>query len=179
MDLVVNAPLATTSRSMTTGRIDVVTGSVAPVTGTGAYARTPARATVTMSDRVSLQPDETENAAAEYYIPDDLTTVLDLVRAHGIQLRQLTQSTRAVEQFVATGPIDAGMVDGHAMRRLAGTWQPAPGVVVPIGTWVVRMNQRLSRLAFSLLEPASSDGLVAWNVIDPSTLKTYPILRKR
>jgi hypothetical protein len=65
------------------------------------------------------------------------------------------------------------------MRRLAGTWQPAPGVVVPIGTWVVRMNQRLSRLAFSLLEPASSDGLVAWNVIDPSTLKTYPILRKR
>jgi hypothetical protein len=43
------------------------------------------------------------------------------------------------------------------------------------------MNQPLARLAFYLLEPASDDGLTAWNALDEylKDAKTYPILRKR
>jgi hypothetical protein len=41
------------------------------------------------------------------------------------------------------------------------------------------MDQPLARLAFYLLEPASDDGLVAWNYLDEQLkdAKTYPILR--
>ena len=43
------------------------------------------------------------------------------------------------------------------------------------------MNQPLARLAFYLLEPASDDGLVAWNFLDEQLkdAKTYPILRRK
>jgi hypothetical protein len=110
-----------------------------------------------------------------------LTTVVDLLRKHGIQLRQLTLSTRGVEQFTIAGAETSSVVDGHALKRLTGEWQPAGAVIVPAGSWVVRMNQRLARLAFSLIEPTSNDGFVAWSVLDSALAgaKTYPILRKR
>jgi hypothetical protein len=37
---------------------------------------------------------------------------------------------------------------------------------VPEGTAYVAMDQPLGRLAFSLLEPRSDDGLVAWALLD-------------
>jgi hypothetical protein len=47
--------------------------------------------------------------------------------------------------------------------------------------WEIGMNQPLARLAFYLLEPASDDGLVAWNVLDDplKDAKMYPILRRK
>jgi hypothetical protein len=52
---------------------------------------------------------------------------------------------------------------------------------VPGATWEVPLNQPLSRLAFYLLEPASDDGLVAWNALDDQLqdAKDYPIARKK
>jgi hypothetical protein len=86
-----------------------------------------------------------------------------------------------VDQFVILGESPASLVDGHPMRHLLGEWQAATGFTAPPGMWVVRSNQKAARLAFSLLEPASSDGLVAWGVLDDALrgAKTYPILRKR
>jgi hypothetical protein len=54
-------------------------------------------------------------------------------------------------------------------------------VTVPKGAWEVPMTQPLARLAFYLLEPASDDGLVNWNVLDDQLkdAKVYPILRKK
>ena len=51
---------------------------------------------------------------------------------------------------------------------------------VPAGAYRVPMTQRLARLAFYLLEPASNDGLVTWNVLDEA-LKSgrSPVLRTR
>ena len=50
---------------------------------------------------------------------------------------------------------------------------------IPAGTIVVPMNQPLARLAFTLLEPRSDDGVVNWNVLDEALEKekTYPIRR--
>jgi hypothetical protein len=52
---------------------------------------------------------------------------------------------------------------------------------VPKGALEVSMTQPLARLAFYLIEPASDDGLVTWNVLDDQLkdAKTYPILRKK
>jgi hypothetical protein len=37
---------------------------------------------------------------------------------------------------------------------------------LPPGTAYVPLDQALGRLAFSLLEPRSDDGLVAWAILD-------------
>jgi hypothetical protein len=67
------------------------------------------------------------------------------------------------------------------MRKIEGKWDAAAGVTVPRGAFEVSMTQPLARLAFYLLEPASDDGLVAWNFLDDQLkdAKTYPILRKK
>jgi hypothetical protein len=46
----------------------------------------------------------------------------------------------------------------------------------------IRTDQPLGRLVFYLLEPASDDGLVAWNYLDDQVKQDtalYPILRRK
>jgi hypothetical protein len=178
-EMMVGATLATGWQPMlaTSRPISVPRGMVTPTAGASSFERAPSTPAEAL-DRTGLQADTTEPMAAEYYIPEDATAVLDILRRHGIQLRQLTQATRGVEQFSVTGSAVVAEIDGHSMEKLTGTWQPAPGVAVPIGAWVVRMNQRLARVAFTLVEPASNDGLVAWGILR-NTDTSYPILRKR
>jgi hypothetical protein len=128
-----------------------------------------------------------EDVAAEYYVPAGATKAIDLLRAHGVQLSPVSQPVSGVEQFVITSnttlPVRQNSIDtgAHALRRLEGSWQPAADARVPAGSWVVRMNQPLGRLAFYLLAPTSDDGLVNWNVLDDLIKdgEPYPILRKR
>lgn len=73
------------------------------------------------------------------------------------------------------------MFEGHAIRKLQGKWGMKPDMKPGGVWWEIRMDQPLGRLAFHLLEPASDDGLVAWNGLD-GQLKdatTYPIFRTR
>jgi hypothetical protein len=92
----------------------------------------------------------------------------------------VTQQVTGVEQFTIASNGPAQNFEGHAMRKIDGKWDAAPGVSVPRGALEVSMTQPLARLAFYLLEPASDDGLVAWNVLDDQLkdAKTYPVLRK-
>src|SRR5262249_26824340 len=105
----------------------------------------------------------------------------DLLRAHGIQMRRSPQVTGGVERFAIDSSANYQTFEGHNMRRLEGKWEPSAEPVLPAGYWMVPMNQPLARLAFYLLEPASDDGLVNWNVLDDELrdAKAYPILRKR
>ncbi len=52
-------------------------------------------------------------------------------------------------------------------------------MTLPESTVVVRVHQPLGRLAFTLLEPRSDDGVVDWNVLDDvlAGAKAYPITR--
>ena len=123
----------------------------------------------------------------EYYIPASAIKALELLRAHGVQMRKTTVATKGLEQFAitantqrpATNSIDTG---SHGLRSLDGTWA-ATDVTAPIGSFAVAMNQKLARLAFYLLEPKSDDGLTAWNYLDDvlatEGVKSYPILRKK
>jgi hypothetical protein len=120
-------------------------------------------------------------------VPDAAKSTLELLRAHGIQLRQLTAPVRGVEQFAITSntqraagnSIDLGT---HGLRTLEGAWAAAPDVTVPAGSWAVPMNQPLARLAFYLIAPTSDDGLVTWNFLDDmlgTDVKAYPISRRK
>jgi hypothetical protein len=49
--------------------------------------------------------------------------------------------------------------------------------LVPAGALIVRADQRLARVAATLLEPLSEDGLSTWNFFEDQTGETYPVLR--
>ncbi len=139
-----------------------------------------------MRNGLWFAPTSTEVVAAEYYVPETATKAIELLRAHGIQMRRLTAPVRGVEQFGITGNTQrpaSGSIDtgNHALRTLQGDWQAAADVTVPAGAWAVPMNQPLARLAFYLLAPTSDDGLTTWNALDDLLQdgKVYPITRKR
>ena len=123
-----------------------------------------------MRDQLHFEPASDEIVAAEYFVPASQTAVVELLKKHGIQLRQLTQPTKGAEEFIVT-PAPAGSAPG----RIAGTWQRSTAEV-PTGSWAVRMNQPLSRLAFALLEPTSEDSVATLPGVSDG--KTYPILRR-
>ena len=96
-------------------------------------------------------------------------------------MKAVTRPVQGVQQFTIASNAPGQTFEGHSMRKVEGTWEAQPEVAVPVGAWEVSMRQPLARLAFYLLEPASDDGLVAWNFLDDplKDAKVYPILRKK
>ena len=124
--------------------------------------------------------DGLEVAPASYYVPADLSPVVDLLAAHGVDTEPLEAGvTVDVEQFVIRGTSLAERAfEGHYERTAAGAWEAAERTV-PAGTLAVPVTPRLGRLAFALLEPRSDDGIVNWNFLDERIAagSVYPILR--
>jgi hypothetical protein len=134
-----------------------------------------------MVDERWFEPATTETVPSAYYVPADATKAIGLLEAHGIRLRPVRAAVRGLEQFAIDSNTTAQKFEGHQMRHLEGKWS-ASAAVAPAGSLEVSMTQPLARLAFYLIEPASDDGLVTWNVLDDRLgpeVKTYPILRKR
>ena len=133
-----------------------------------------------MVDMLWFEPATTETGPSAYYVPADATRAIAHLKAHGIQMKAVAQPVSGVEQFSIDASTAGQTFEGHAMRKVEGKWQAAD-VTVPKGAWEVPMTQPLARLAFYLLEPASDDGLVAWNFLDDQLkdAKTYPILRRK
>ncbi len=190
-ETLIGKQLATRGRLRRGGMIGILMGEVeeekSPLSGTMMYRRKDVSKPEQMIDMLWFEPSATEVAASEYYVPAEATQALELLRAHGIQMRRLTQPIKGVEQFAisnnTTRPVQANSIDfgQHALRTLEGAWQAAPDAVAPAGAFAVSLQQPLGRLAFYLLEPASDDGLVTWNYLEDllKDAKTYPIFRKR
>jgi hypothetical protein len=187
---IVGKTLGTRAHIKTGGTVEILMGEVDieknANTGDDMFRRKDITKPVQMTDRLWFEPTTTEVAPSEYYIPATATKALDLLRAHGVQMRALTQPVTGVEQFAITSntarPANGGIDTGsHGLRTLEGRWQAAPAVTVPAGAWAVSLKQPLARLAFYLCEPTSDDGLTTWNFLDDmlTDAKTYPILRKR
>jgi hypothetical protein len=121
-----------------------------------------------MRDQLRFEPATDEVLAAEYFLPADETAIVDLLKHHGIQVRQLTQPTKGVEEFVAASA-------APGTPQAPGGWKPT-AADVPAGSWVVRMNQPLARLAFALLEPTSDESVATFL---RENGKTYTIMRRR
>jgi len=71
--------------------------------------------------------------------------------------------------------------EGHRTVRVEGAWGAAAAFEAPAGSWLVRTDQPLGTFASYVLEPASEDGVVTWNLVDRvlSTRLPYPIMRLR
>ena len=87
---------------------------------------------------------------AEYYVPDGATKALELLRAHGVVMRPVTQPVkrrRAVHdhgQHGASGGTDSIDTGTHALRDARGARGAAAGATVPAGALAVAMNQPLA-----------------------------------
>ena len=115
-----------------------------------------------------------------YVIPDSLNEVVMLLREHGIVLERLKETTTMhVERFAIKENKQAEReFQKHKMRTLEGSYE-SQDQSISAGSYIVEMNQPLSRLIFYLLEPESDDGVVGWNVVDKyyGDGKYYPIVK--
>jgi hypothetical protein len=116
---------------------------------------------------------------AAYYVPAELTAVVERLAAHGVRTERLARArTETVEAFM----IDSTRVaeqpfQGHRERTVFGSYR-AVSRNLPAGTVAVDVAQPLGRLAFYLLEPRSDDGLLNWGFMDDALSDGYPITRR-
>jgi hypothetical protein len=191
-EALVGKTMATAARIKQEGTMPILMGEVEdevnPVNGACMARRKDVLKAETVNNGLWFAPTTTEDVATEYYVPASATKAIELLRSHGIQLREVKQELKGVEAFTIAGntqrPANNGIDTGaHGLRTLTGSWAPAADATVPAGSFAVAMNQPLARLAFYLLAPTSDDGLVAWNYLDDvlgdQAVKVYPILRKK
>jgi hypothetical protein len=183
---VTGAVLATTARFKRGGMVEILMGEVENETNPLNNAVMNRRKDVVrpeqMVDMLWFEPATTETVPSAYYVPATATKAIELLKAHGIQMREM-QLAGDIEGFGITANTAGQNFEGHAIRKLEGKWGTKPDIKPGGKWWEVRMNQPLARLAFYLLEPASDDGLVAWNYLDDqlkdATGAHYPILRRK
>lgn len=123
-----------------------------------------------------------EAIPAAYLIPPDWPEVIDLLRRHGIAVEQLTAPwTGKIEAFRIDGLRTARRrFEGHRAASAEGRWVDHEGSAAP-GWFRVSTDQPRGVLAAYLLEPASEDGLLTWNLFDRRLEEgaEAPILRAR
>jgi Zinc carboxypeptidase len=199
-DKVTGDMLATTAKFRRGGMVEILMGEVEdeknPVSGAVMNRRKDVVKPEQMVDLMWFEPATIETVPSAYYVPAEATKAIELLKAHGIQMRQLRRALLGGENTPTavgdrlTAPLEALQImsntagqtfEGHAIRKLEGKWGPVFDMGVPAGAWEVPMNQPLARLAFYLLEPTSDDGLVAWNYLDDQLKDAgkYPIVRKK
>ena len=152
-------------------------GVLNPETGRGPrIVRTGVIVPMTITDFGIFAANETSNVPYAYLIDSRASHVVETLRAHGVVVDRLTVPARLrVEQFViADAQHAAREFQKHHELTVTGAWK-SNDVSFDAGTWVVRMNQSLARLAFYLLEPRSDDGLFEWNFFDEGLGDLAPV----
>ena len=118
-------------------------------------------------------------APAAYIIPAQWTGVIDVLVAHQVEMTRTTGSwSGMVETYRCAGMSWQGPPFEGRHPTFNGEAQRDPGkfgscVLVrekldfPAGSSVVKLNQRLSRVAMAWLEPAAPDSAMQWGFFDP------------
>ena len=108
-----------------------------------------------MTDRLWFEPSATEEVPTEFYVPAAATTSLDLLRKHGIQMRQLTAPVSGVEQFV----ISQAARELEAVTLLTRTtqWSPNPTLAMEANRIAAPLTSAWSRILLPgpLLDPTA------------------------
>lgn len=158
---------------------DAGTGAPDPWTEKGAITRTGQIVPVKMTDFGTFTATERSEVPHAYLIDAAAHDAVRNLLTHGVVVEKLNEEKKLnVDQFViGDAKRSEREFQGHHELTLTGKWK-GRSETFPEGTYVVRMNQRLARLAFYLLDPRSDDGLFAWNFFD-STMerKIAPVRR--
>ena len=170
---------------LTAPRVEILMGDVAqernPYSGAVMLRRLDVVRPDTMPEYGTFRATVTETVPAAYVVPASLDDVIARLEAHGVAVAPLeAEATMRLERFrLDTTFVAAREFQGHRERTIEGEWESAAPRTVPAGAVVVRMDQPLARLIFTLLEPRSDDGFAAWNALDRALEgeRVYPVLR--
>ncbi|MEP7226098.1 MAG: M14 family metallopeptidase [Gemmatimonadales bacterium] len=154
--------------------------------GTGGFARrqrTGVYRTIRMPVFDRFTASRKELLPAAYLIPPRLRSVVDLLRHQGVEVDSLTEPWHGLVQAFAIESLTvAPLFEGHRTVQAEGRWAGEPrDTAITAGWYLIPTTQPLGVLAAYLLEPASEDGVVTWNLLDREIQPgaTYPILRLR
>ncbi|MEP0545856.1 MAG: M14 family metallopeptidase [Rhodothermales bacterium] len=152
-----------------------------PHTGEPMFRRTEAVTPTEMTVYGRFAGSDFETAPLAYLVPDSLADVVNRLDAHGIRYYAAGAGLQSIpigqEVFridsvhVAERPFQARH-EREAFGRYGEVTQP-----MAAGTLVVPIDQPLGRMAFTLLEPRSDDGLVNWGLVPVEPGDDYPIRR--
>src|SRR5262249_50198388 len=119
---------------------------------------------VKMTDYGVFAPTEKADVPYAFLIAADGQRAVENLLTHGIGVEKWVRDTELeAEQFtVRWEKMAERAFQGHHEMTLDGKWKSRK-VTMPAGTFLVRMDQPLARLAFYLLDPRSDDGLFEWN----------------
>jgi hypothetical protein len=124
-----------------------------------------------------------EARPAGYLIPLRLRETVELLRHQGILVEALSASWRTPVEVFTVDSLSVGpLFEGHRPVAVEGRWSKAANdTLIAVGWYLVRTDQPLGTLAGYLLEPASEDGVVTWNLLDRElqVRAAYPIIRVR
>ncbi|MBA3445521.1 MAG: peptidase M14 [Gemmatimonadales bacterium] len=122
-----------------------------------------------------------ESLPEAYLVPARLRNIIALLRLQGIGVDSLTGPWKVPAELFMVDTLSVGpLFEGHRTVQAAGRWSRQPkDTLVAAGWYVVPTRQPLGVLAAYLLEPASEDGVVVWNLLDRELQPrvNYPILR--
>jgi hypothetical protein len=166
------------------GEITILMGEVDevrnPYSGATLLERRDVIRDVSMIDYGTFETVESASVPAYYVVPADQRGVLEKLADHGVMMEPLASPREAtVEVFrIDSTSVAAREFQGHRERTVFGHYEDVTQRL-PAGAVVVRTDQPLGRLVFTLLEPRSDDGLLNWNVLDDFVERggVYPIVR--
>lgn len=143
------------------------------------YARVDASAPETMPVVRRFRAKSLRRLPAAWAVLDPSEAVVDRLKLHGIHFRVLAADTpaRARDFRVDKKRKPKRPYQGHQALVLEGVWREVTTHTLPAGSLVVPANQRLARVAATLLEPLSEDGLSTWNFFESQTDEVFPVLR--
>jgi len=150
-----------------------------PATGLRMLRRRDVATPTRMFEYGTFRPTETETAPEAYYVLPEASAAIERLEAHGVRSERLpAAATLTLERFrIDSTAVADDEFQGRRERTVWGAWVEVREAL-PVGTLRVPVDQPLGRLAFSLLEPRSDDGFVAWALMDEQMeAGAIPVLR--
>ena len=177
-ELVTRAELERSETEVTIlmGQVDEVRH---PSTGEIMLLRRDVSTPTRMYEYGTFRATETAIAPEAYYVLPEAEAAIERLEAHGITVvRYAAERELPVERFQLDSTTAAPRpFQGRNERTIWGDWV-ATIETLPAGTAYVSVDQPLGRLAFTLLEPRSDDGFVAWAILDEQIERgDFPVLR--
>ena len=132
----------------------------------------------TMTDFGIFEAKEKSDVPYAYVIDAGAKDAAENLRTHGIVVERLNAPAKLrVDRFMIAGTQRSDHeFQKHHELTLTGKWKSAD-VSFDAGTYIVRMDQPLARLAFYLLEPRSDDSLFVWGFFDELLGNVAPVSR--
>ena len=134
---------------------------------------------IKMTDYGIFAAKEKDDVPYAFLINASEERAVENLLTHGIVIEKMARDTELdVEQFnVKSAKAAEREFQKHREMTVDGKWKSRK-ITVPAGTFLVRMDQPLARLAFYLLDPRSDDGLFDWNYFDSDLEgETAPVQR--